>query len=128
MNEASIRKLVSLGSSIILAWVFILYGWRKISNTAGSQAQFMEWGYDADFALQVGIAEIIGGLLLLIPATTSIGAILLMALMGGAIYTHLSTGIGSPVLPAVLLVCAIILCIMRWPESIIRQKLGRSRS
>ena len=127
MKEASIRQLVSFGSSIILAWVFFLYGWKKVTNNPDTEVQFLEWGYDSQFAFQVGIAEIIGGLLLLIPKTTSIGAILLAGLMIGAIYTHLSTGIGSPVFPAVLLVCAVILCIMRWPESIIAGWLKRSK-
>ncbi|MDX1479331.1 MAG: DoxX family protein [Saprospiraceae bacterium] len=129
MKEASVRKLVSLGASVILAWVFILYGWRKVSSdTAESQAQFMEWGYEPEFALQVGIAEMLGGLLLLFPPTTSLGALLLTVLMGGAIYTHVSTGIGSPVFPAVLLVCVLVLCVLRWPESFVRRIVRRSQA
>ena len=119
MKEASVRKLVSLGVSVILAWIYILYGWRKVTNDPDTQAQFLEWGYEPEFAMQVGIAEMVGGLLLLIPKTSSLGAILLAGLMGGAIYTHVSSGIGSPAFPAILLVCALVLCVLRWPESLI---------
>lgn len=127
MKEASIRRLVSLGVSIVLTWIFILHGWRKVSSDPETQSKFLEWGYQPDFAMQVGIAEIIGALLLLFPPTSSIGALLLAGLMGGAIYTHISTGIGSPVFPAILLVCTLILCVLRWPESLMAKMLKRSK-
>src|SRR5262245_48586303 len=54
--------------------------------------RFAEWGYPAGFYLVVGVLEIIGGLLILIPRVASYGSLLIMAVMVGAIVPHLTHG------------------------------------
>jgi uncharacterized membrane protein YphA (DoxX/SURF4 family) len=54
--------------------------------------RFAEWGYPAGAYLVVGVLEIIGGLLILVPRFASYGSLLIMTVMVGAIGTHLTHG------------------------------------
>ena len=60
-------------------------------------ARFEAWGYSATFAVIVGVAESLGGLMVLIPGLALYGATIIAVDMTGAVYTHVATGIGSPV-------------------------------
>ncbi len=125
MKEASIRKLACFGISIIAAWAFISQGWMKTPWYEGASeyaARFKEWGYDPDFAVTVGIVEILVGLLLIFPRSTTIGSVVGFVVMLGAIYTHLSTGIGKPWFAIILAIICLLLVFMRWPESILNRK------
>jgi uncharacterized membrane protein YphA (DoxX/SURF4 family) len=127
MKEASIRKLACFGISIIGAWAFISQGWMKTPWYEGSSefaARFREWGYDPDFAVTVGIVEIIVGLLLIFPRTTSIGSVIGFGVMLGAIYTHLKTGSIEPLFwfAIFLGLISFTLIFLRWPESILNRK------
>jgi len=125
MKEASIRNLACFGMSIIAAWAFISQGWMKTPWYAGESVyatRFREWGYDADFAVTIGIIELIVGLLLIFPRTTTIGSSIGFVVMLGAIYTHLSTGIGKPGFAILLALVCLVLIFLRWPESILNRK------
>lgn len=120
MKETSLKSIIALGVSVVLAWSFILLGWAKIYPTQEIESKFMVYhpetfGYAPGFAMIVGIAEILGGLLGLIPRVSFIGAGILIVIMAGAIYTHLSTSIGSPFFAIILLVLAVSLLYLRWP-------------
>ena len=52
-------------------------------------ARFNRWGYPHDFYLVVGVAELAGAALLLIPKLSKFGAGLLSVIMVGAAGTHL---------------------------------------
>lgn len=107
MKETDLRILFAWALGLILALFFIINGWPKIaSGGKGWNAQFESWGYTTDFVLVIGILEILGGVMVLIPRVAFYGAILLTVIMAGAVYTHLSTGIGSPALAIILLVLA----------------------
>jgi putative oxidoreductase len=119
MKEASIRVLVAWGLVVILAWAFIFTGWKTIFPSNELEMRFIRWGYSLDFAHWIGIAEVAAGVLVLFPRLASLAALGLSGIMIGAIYTHLTTTIGSPFFAIILLLVSLTVVILRWPESIL---------
>lgn len=108
MKETDIKSLIAWATALILCLFFILNGYPKIfSDSSNIVAKFKDWGYSSNFMLMIGILEIVGGIMVLVPRVAFYGALLLTAIMIGAIYTHLSTGIGSPAFAIFLLILAI---------------------
>lgn len=97
---------------IILGLLFISSGFPKIIPGESMIERFSNWGYAKTFAQMIGIIELLGGVLLVIPRVSIYASLMLLFVMLGAIYTHISTGIGSPwfaVITAALLVLTIYL-------------------
>lgn len=102
------RTLITWILSVLLAAMFLLSGWGKLSNAEASNGmqfdeQFVAWGYPAWFRLVVGAAEVLGAVALLIPALRFFGATGLTFVMAGAIVTHLANAeaVAAPI-PLVL--------------------------
>jgi uncharacterized membrane protein YphA (DoxX/SURF4 family) len=53
---------------------------------------FERWGYPAWFRVFIGVLEIIGGLLLLVPRVRHFGAMILFVIMIGALITRIING------------------------------------
>ncbi|HSR50311.1 MAG TPA: DoxX family protein [Acidobacteriota bacterium] len=111
-----------MGAKNIIAWILCVLlglffiggaGFAKLSPSDEMVDNFRQWGYEPWFATFTGVIEILGGLLLLIPAAASYGGLVIAGVMVGAVYTHISTGIGSPVFPGVLLIAALVCCYLR---------------
>jgi len=89
------RKRIARLAGLAALWLITLLeslsmidaGWGKFESAAGWQHWFVTWGYAAWFTTAIGIAEIGGGLLLLIPKVASYAALLLLGIMLGALYT-----------------------------------------
>lgn len=62
----------------------------KFSAAPESVYIFTTLGLEPHGRIGVGIAELVSGLLLLIPATTYLGAILGLGVIGGALFFHLT--------------------------------------
>jgi putative oxidoreductase len=65
---------------------------QAVVKLGGSQAwitRFRAWGYPDHFYLVVGLAELSGAILMLIPRLAKLGVLLLIAVMLGAAATHL---------------------------------------
>jgi uncharacterized membrane protein YphA (DoxX/SURF4 family) len=85
---------------IIAAWMLriafaglcLLVGTGKIRRPELGARRFAEWGYPAGSHMVVGVLEIIGGVLILVPRSASYGSLLIMTVMVGAIGTHLTHG------------------------------------
>lgn len=109
MKDTKLYSLISWAVGLILALFFMLNGLPKITPTRSEEVanQFESWGYSAEFAVAIGILEILGGVMVLIPRVAFYGALILIVIMVGAVYTHISTGIGSPVFAIFLLILAI---------------------
>jgi putative oxidoreductase len=75
--------------SLFLTVVFVNAGWPKFSATSGWGRAFAHWGFPNWFRVLVGVIEVAGGLLLLIPSTAIYAAIALAAIMLGAMGTHI---------------------------------------
>ena len=62
-------------------------GWGKFEHAEGWQHWFGRWGYPPWFAQVIGVVELGGAVLLLIPRTSSYAAATLIGVMLGAFYT-----------------------------------------
>ena len=71
----SLVKLIAIGLPIVLGVVMIGAGGVNFAGPASVRASFARWGYPAGFHSVTGGLEIAAGLLLLIPATSWVGAI-----------------------------------------------------
>ncbi len=68
--------------------VFIAAALAKLDG--GWIGRFEEWGYRPNFAVAIGVLELIGAVALLIPWTSAWAALGLMVIMFGALWTHVS--------------------------------------
>lgn len=91
--------------AIVLALAFVLVGVSKLAGASGIRwnGRFTVWGYPAGTATVVGVLEILGGLGVLIPTWRRPAAMLLIALMLGALCTHVLHAEFSRVLPPLVL-------------------------
>lgn len=72
-----------------LAFVFGAAGIAKLMGAEPMAERFASWGYPMAFMYLVGVLEIAGAALLLMPNSGRAGSALLAVLMFGAIVTHL---------------------------------------
>ena len=70
---------------------FVLVGVSKLKGPSAVRwnERFVHWGYPASVRYVVGVLEILGGLGILIPKARRGAAATLIALMIGAVFTHL---------------------------------------
>jgi uncharacterized membrane protein YphA (DoxX/SURF4 family) len=91
--------------SILLGVAMIAGGTAKLVGVASIVDSFVKWGLPDWFRVLVGTFELIGGVLLALPATIPIGGVILATIMVGALWTHAANGEWSQTLPSgVLLV------------------------
>ena len=114
MKNITIEHLISWMLAIILFWFFAINGYPKISGADPVAHQFESWGYTEGFAFFIGCVEVFGAVLVLIPRTAFWGALLLLFILLGAMYTHiiyepdsLPPGVGSFQLTITLLIFTI---------------------
>lgn len=125
MNTEKVKNVVAWVLSVLLGLSFLMAGWPKVMPGENMVRRFENWGYSAEFTVLIGILELLGGLLVLLPKTAFYGALLVAILMVGAAYTHLSTGIGSPMFAMIYLAIAVAVMVMRYRSAwLIR---GKSR-
>lgn len=93
--------------SAFLTLVFINAGWSKFSEASHWTKAFAGWGFPVWFRHFVGVIEVVGGALLLIPGTAIYAAGALCIIMLGAMGTHIvhgdPAGVIREVVPLVLL-------------------------
>src|SRR5712671_3010883 len=109
---------------ILAAATFFLAGGSKLVGVAPMVEMFDKIGLGQWFRYLTGGMEVTGAILLLIPATVTIGGAMLAATMAGAIATHLFVLGGSPVPAIVLFVMVATVTWYRWPEPV-TEKNGR---
>lgn len=101
---------------VVISILFITSGYPKIIASASMIKRFAAWGFSEWFVYCIGILELIGGILLLIPKASLYAALLLICIMTGAIFTHLTTGIGSPGFALVTLILLFSIVYLRFME------------
>ena len=85
-------RIVSLWIlQILLCALFLLIGTYKFRSPDWPK-RFHAWGYPDNFHLVVGGAEAASAATLLVPMLSGYGAAALMAIMAGALATHLTHG------------------------------------
>jgi len=95
------------------AGMFLFAGAMKLSAQPMMVATFAQIGLGQWFRVFTGTLEVVGALLLLVPATAAFGALLLGVVMVGAIATHLFLIGGNPLMPIVLLAISIAIAYLR---------------
>jgi len=95
--ESKTRRI--LGNILITLISVLLLGSAaaKLAHVPAVVAQMSANGVSGDRLTFVGILEILSAVSLLIPATRSIGLLLISSFLGGAIATHLEHG--QPIVP-----------------------------
>jgi putative oxidoreductase len=107
------KRIVLWALTVFLTGMFLFAGALKLSAQPMMVAQFGQIGLGQWFRVFTGTLEVTGALLVLVPATAAIGALLLAAVMVGAIVTHLFIIGGSPLMAVVLLAIAIAIAYLR---------------
>jgi uncharacterized membrane protein YphA (DoxX/SURF4 family) len=78
-------------------------GLTKLAGESHQVAMFAMVGLPNWFLALVGTFEVIGGILLLVPAATPIGSLILSTIMVGALWTHAAQGEWIKLLPVSVL-------------------------
>jgi uncharacterized membrane protein YphA (DoxX/SURF4 family) len=87
-----------------LAIFFALMGVPKVLGQTGWVIRFAAWGYPDWVPAVVGVTEIAGAILLMVPSFARLGAAILSAIMVAAVGTHVWYGeLPRVVLPIVLM-------------------------
>jgi uncharacterized membrane protein YphA (DoxX/SURF4 family) len=92
MIARSRRNLALWVLSGLSSVLFLLAGVAKITGAQAMRDGFESWGYPPWFMYVVGVCEILGGVLVVMPSTRVHGALLLAVVMLGAVWTHLVNG------------------------------------
>jgi uncharacterized membrane protein YphA (DoxX/SURF4 family) len=88
MSQKAI-KITGWVMTIVLALLFTMSAFMKLTQNETALAQASSFGIDATTYQFIGIIEIISLILFIIPRTGILGTMLLVAYLGGAIVTHL---------------------------------------
>jgi uncharacterized membrane protein YphA (DoxX/SURF4 family) len=112
MKTKNIIKWVLAG---LVTFIFIGSAIGKLTANAEALKMAEGFGLDANTYMLLGIVEIISVILFLIPRTTIIGTLLLVAYMGGAMATHLEHA-QSLMPPIIISVLLWIVAFVRIPE------------
>jgi uncharacterized membrane protein YphA (DoxX/SURF4 family) len=89
---------------IAAAGMFLMAGFSKLSGNEQMVELFAAIGVGQWFRYLTGGLEVAGAILLLIPRTSGLGALMLVGVMAGAVMTHLFIVGGSPLMAIILLV------------------------
>lgn len=85
------------------AAMFFMAGGNKLAGNAQMVGMFEAIGFGQWFRYLTGSLEVLGGVLLLVPALSGVGGLLLTGVMVGAVATHLFVIGGNPTMALVLL-------------------------
>lgn len=102
------------GTRFLLALAFGAAGAAKLAGAAQMVSTFEAIGWGQWFRYLTGGIEVLGAVLMLVPATGLVAGLLLGGTMAGAIVSHLLVVPGSPI-PAVVLglLCAVVVWNLR---------------
>ena len=99
--------------SVLLALFFVAMGLPKVLGLGGWAGRFAAWGYPRWFVVLVGVGEIGGAVMLLVPRLARPGAAGLSGIMLGAVATHLRYGESARVIVSLILLTLLIVVAWR---------------
>ena len=105
------RSKFPLVGAVVLAAAFLFFGIGKLTGQPEVVEMFRAWGFPVWFVYVTGVLEVSGAVLVAIPRTRFVGAVVLMLVLLGAIGSHVTKGDFSGMFPAaiVFLVLATLL-------------------
>lgn len=83
------KEIVAWLLALWLCFIFFRAGIAKFDDTSGWSRAFRGWGFAVWFRVLIGVLEVIGALLLLVPRTVAYGTINIGVIMIGAAVTQL---------------------------------------
>ena len=86
------RRILAWIVGLYLARMYVKMGWVKFDPNGFWTVAFERWSYPVWLRWVVGVIEVAGGVLILIPWTASWGAISLTVIMAGAWVTRFADG------------------------------------
>lgn len=120
-------KYISLLLRLIAAAILLQTLYFKFTGSPESVTLFTKLGVEPWGRIATGVIELITGILLLIPSTVFIGAILSMGVMTGAILSHLFViGIESDADGGLLFILALIVWICGALLAVLHKQQGLS--
>jgi putative oxidoreductase len=138
MSHVSLRRVLAPGREpgralnialwlfqVAAAAMFLMVGSMKLAAAPALVALFHAIGIGQWFRYVTGGLEVLGAVALLVPRASGAGALLLAAVMVGAVATHLFVVGGSPLVAAVLLVITAFIAWSRRARTL--ELLGLSR-
>jgi hypothetical protein len=105
MAEASMEKRSPWPGRVVSAipvLMLLMSGGFKLAGGAKMAADWVAFGYPIETLVPIGVTEVICALLLAIPRTSVLGAVLVTGYLGGAVATHVRMSQASFVAPAIL--------------------------
>jgi uncharacterized membrane protein YphA (DoxX/SURF4 family) len=105
--------------AIVLAVAFVLVGISKLEGPSALRwaDRFANWGFPANTQYLIGMAEILGGIGVLIPRWRRVAAAMLVAIMIGALCTHVARAEFPRLIPPLVLGgLAFLLCSASLPS------------
>jgi len=109
--------------AVLLGAAMIGGGATKLIGQAGQVTAFVGWGLPAWFRALVGTFEVLGGILLIVPATTPVGSLILSTIMVGALWAHAAKGEWPHLVP-VMVMLTLLFTIFRSNRARAVQLLG----
>lgn len=115
---------------VAAAAMFLLVGFSKLAGAEQAVALFEAIGIGQWFRYLTGALEVSGAILLLVPALAGVGALLLAAVMVGAVFTELFIIAGNPLMPLILLAVVGTIAYGRRERtrSLLRRRSGRGEA
>ena len=117
-SSGKVMNVVVWVLQIAAAAMFLMVGFLKLSGNEQMVGLFAAIGVGQWFRYLTGALEVGGAILLLIPRTSGLGAVILAAVMIGAVITHLFIVGGSPVMAIILLGVASLVAWVRREQTI----------
>jgi putative oxidoreductase len=99
--------------SVLLALIFLAAGSMKLMSRPVMVQEFAQVGLGQWFRYFTGIFEVAGAICMLVPPLSRWGAVVLAAVMSGAVVAHLTALHSSPALPAILLIMVLAVAWLR---------------
>jgi uncharacterized membrane protein YphA (DoxX/SURF4 family) len=112
----------------LLAIVFFAAGGTKLAAHAPHPANFAHWGLPVWAMYGVGAWEVLGAIALLVPRTTALGALWLIANMVGAVITRFHSAEYREALPPVVLGVLLAIVMVARKDSLVFLKARRAES
>ena len=109
LNRENLMRWSSLGwlLSIVVTAMMLMSGLSKVLGSAEMVGNF-EYMNLSPYLVMVGVLEVIGGIMLLIPRLSRYGAVLVASVMTAAVCMHLSLTMPDTMVPLVLGAMALI--------------------
>jgi putative oxidoreductase len=115
MAQSRAKTIVLWVISVLVGLMFVMVGSRKLLNPAEAAKLFEHFGYSAMFAKLIGVVELASGASLFVPRVARYGALMLAAVMIGAVFTHIRAGeMNRVAFPLILMTLSAVIAVMRW--------------